>query len=1163
MKCNSKKFLDMQLHCTGKCELHNLSSAFFEKIVFCFGNKRGKIMVKTKLISYILSAVMIFSSVPATAAANGGRADTSSEISAYVDENRNVVMNNMTVRMGDNNLGNFNKSGGKPGWLFDVFSAKTDNYLYMDVNDSLTDGEDRGRIIEVSVDYFDAGTASFTLEYTNREEKVVEAPYKEFEGSLTWKTHTFVLRDAVLINGVNGADFRLCSKTKLMATSTDNFTVNRVSVKLTDKFNQLNIGMATEKYGNNFFTGEEIKLNYTIDNRVYMTESHRNGSYPLEAKFKITTLGGDTVFEKEDVIDISPAGTVKYSLIPDIGGKYNVYFITAVFENKEKGIYSEDTTRFSYNRTDYGKTMNYAFGTCAGRRPEWAPLMQNAGIGQVRAMQSYTNVTSSTAGADQAFYFPASGFTLQRRLMERNIQPFNTYLSVNTDLIPGEQAPYTEKGFEAFFDYANYVTDTEHHGVVSYDMWNEWDLMGASFNKHARPLGDYVEFMKKTYTEMKAQYPEIQFYGGVSSTVQIPWLRQILELGGGDYMDAYCVHAYKPKLDPMSGGAVEGVQQLRELLDEFGYEDMPIVTSELGWADDTYYGIDELKQGYYLAQYYVALKKIRKFDHYVMYIFQDGGQTKGNREHHWGLIEFAGAKTPGTAKASYTIISNLNHMLAGYDYKDDITVNDDTYVYRMASKGKEDDILFMWARGNGGAVTVDLGIDEAEMYDAYGNKSIIKGIDGKYSFALSEAPVYIKGNFKKFEKCESGMIEQNDFDIEFAQNASFKIKNPTGKKLNVEIKPQKNNDLKFDITENDDMSLDVYINTKRTSSYRDLADIKITDGENTYVDGVLVLEYKTPLDVDVRCEPSSDGNGGYDYGSVNFIIDISNNAKGTVSGDFIINSLDGVDNYKNLYENISIPSGGRETIKMNILSDTSQFRLVASFITDDGTAVDFNGSTSYAVCDYAYTKPVADGVISDGEYSKKIYLGSDDVVDIHAVDPYVGADDFSANLSYAWDEDNLYVAMECTDNKLFDESPSASAMWRYDSFQLAGVYDPEEKFDSSVLTSVLYGVTDGKKTLEMVKNNAVKAMTDEDSGFEGAIQRNENTTVYEVKIPWKTLLTEDREVLEDTVFKLAVLANDNDGAGRKAAVQYGEGIYSGGTSSEAFIKMYLSKKITN
>ena len=126
-------------------------------------------MVKTKLISYILSAVMIFSSVPVAAAANGGHAGASSEISAYVDENRNVVMNNMTVRMGDNNLGNFNKSGGKPGWLFDVFSAKTDNYLYMDVNDSLTDGEDRGRIIEVSVDYFDAGTASFTLEYTNRE----------------------------------------------------------------------------------------------------------------------------------------------------------------------------------------------------------------------------------------------------------------------------------------------------------------------------------------------------------------------------------------------------------------------------------------------------------------------------------------------------------------------------------------------------------------------------------------------------------------------------------------------------------------------------------------------------------------------------------------------------------------------------------------------------------------------------------------------------------------------------------------------------------------------------------------------------------------------------------------------------------------------------------
>ncbi|UKI36297.1 MAG: hypothetical protein L6V93_20685 [Clostridiales bacterium] len=62
-------------------------------------------------------------------------------------------------------------------------------------------------------------------------------------------------------------------------------------------------------------------------------------------------------------------------------------------------------------------------------------------------------------------------------------------------------------------------------------------------------------------------------------------------------MDGYCCHAYAPRYDPMSGGLIEELEKVRAVLDKYGYYDMPIVTSELGWADDTYYGIDEKKTG--------------------------------------------------------------------------------------------------------------------------------------------------------------------------------------------------------------------------------------------------------------------------------------------------------------------------------------------------------------------------------------------------------------------------------------------------------------------------------------------------------------------------------------------------------------------------------------
>ena len=221
--------------------------------------------------------------------------------------------------------------------------------------------------------------------------------------------------------------------------------------------------------------------------------------------------------------------------------------------------------------------------------------------------------------------------------------------------------------------------------------------------------------------------------------------------------------------------------------------------------------------------------------------------------------------------------------------------------------------------------------------------------------------------------------------------------------------------------------------------------------------------------------------------------------------------------------------------------------------------MDFAKSASFAVCEYAYNKPVTDGKIGENEYKSFVYLGTDNAVDIHAVDPYTGADDCSALLYYSWDEENFYIAANVTDNVLFDASPQSAAMWRYDSFQLAGVYDPENMLGTSVLTSVLYGKTNGENTLEMVKSSAFKALTDADSGFEGAISRDGKNTCYELKIPWKTVLTQDVAVQKDTIFKFSALINDNDGGGRKAAVQYGEGIYTGGTTNENFIKAYLAK----
>ena len=1117
-------------------------------------------MKKAKIFLCVLCVVLVFTAFSVMASdLNTADADA---IYAYVDENGKVIQSNMKVHMGDSGLDVLAVRGGKKGWLFDVVSAKTDYYLYMDTDDKYADKFDKGRIVEIEVEFFDAGEGSFAIEYIGRDGKAKESPYKEMDGSLSWKKHTFVITDALMNNGFEGADFKLSSKTKNMQTSFENFVVRAVNVNVTGMHDQVTITADTGIYGNHFFTGEDIKFNITLDNKTYIVESHKKGTYTLNGHFSVKSYEGDEVFTSDTTVQLEPGKPTKIELPLDVGGRYGVYFLTSTFTNEELGIRSEDTTRFSYTRTDFGETMNYVYGACTGKRLEFVPLLRNAGIGRIRIMNALNAVRYSDAGEKEAYLFPASSFEMQRLARENNINIFGNYLAVSGEFLPGEHAPHTDKGMESFFTYAHYMTDIERYGVDSYDMWNEWNLLGASFNRYARPLTDYIEFMKKTYTEMKAHYPEIKFWGGVTSNVDLTWLETILKSGGGEYMDGYCVHAYKTiAQDPMSSEAVTLVTRAREILDKYGYEDMPIVTTELGYVDDTFYGVDELRQGYYLMQYYVALSKIPHFDEYTQYQFQDGGIVKGSRENHWGLIEFSGAKTVGAAKASYPMIANMNHMLAGYKYAEDITINDDTYAYRMHNKNKIDDVIFLWARGNGGTVAIDLGVDSVELYDCYGNMTILHGVDGVYTFALSEAPIYVKGNFKKFERSEKQLISKNDFDIAFAQDATFTVNNFAGKKLNVELVPEKNDDLKFNVTENADGTMTVFVDTARTTSYRDRVGIKITDGENKYLDGILIFEYNTPIEMSLVCKPIQNADGGYELSNANLNITLSNTGSGVVSGKFLINDLVGATNYQKEYDNLCIEPSSSFTTVVNVSPDTSLFDVVATFITEDGIMIDLSDSTSYAVCQYAYNKPALDGVISDGEYGKPVYIGPNTAVTYTVVDFYQNdPNDFSANISYSWDEENLYIAMECIDNTLFNNSPEVASMWRYDSMQFAAAYDPEEKYDPSQMVSVLYGTTNGEQKLEMVVDQALCKMSDPQSGFDGTMKRHEKTTVFEVKVPWKTILMEERDVLPDTILKFAAVANDNDGGGRKAALQYGEGITAGSKSTDMFIKMYLAKE---
>ncbi|NUS16454.1 MAG: coagulation factor 5/8 type domain-containing protein [Streptomyces sp.] len=84
-------------------------------------------------------------------------------------------------------------------------------FFYMNADDTVL--YDTTDPVAVSIDYYDQGNGSIQLEYDSPGDTIPQmfekSPLFTYGDSGTWKTHTFVLDDAILTNRSNGSDFRI------------------------------------------------------------------------------------------------------------------------------------------------------------------------------------------------------------------------------------------------------------------------------------------------------------------------------------------------------------------------------------------------------------------------------------------------------------------------------------------------------------------------------------------------------------------------------------------------------------------------------------------------------------------------------------------------------------------------------------------------------------------------------------------------------------------------------------------------------------------------------------------------------------------------------------------------------------------------------------------
>lgn len=314
-----------------------------------------------------------------------------------------------------------------------------------------------------------------------------------------------------------------------------------------------------------------------------------------------------------------------------------------------------------------------------------------------------------------------------------------------------QQYAKTEEALNAWYDYCYNLALMTKELPVTFEVTNEYDFVGTT--------EEYFALLKKAYTAVKAANPDAKVFGMVTSSANTNWMREVLDMGGAEYLDGISFHPYAWDFSPEAFNQMTKIENVHNLMEEYGIGDKEIWISEVGWYK--YVGMEN--QASYSVRY-LALNKIndyadRSMFHRYTYI------PRLQSDEGFGLMESINADVPFSAFPALLALSNYNSIMTDAVYKK--TVSDNCYMYTLKDN---QNCIMLWA-DNQEIVSLDLGVESVILTDMYGNEEIVYGTNGKYTFVASPNVSYIKGSFADAITCEN--VSGIDKGVTYNRSSEF------------------------------------------------------------------------------------------------------------------------------------------------------------------------------------------------------------------------------------------------------------------------------------------------------------------------------------------------------------------------------------------------------
>lgn len=1045
-------------------------------------------------------------------------------------------------------------------------------FTFIDVDNKLFPN-DKSTPSAITVRYFDEGHGHLTLRYESSLGTHTEPEKLVMEDTKTWKEYTFYVDDIIYRNANNGCDVILAGWSNKYGATPEAVYVQWIKIEKCVPRNSVIVNVDSAHAGNVFADSDEKKLNVKLTNISEL---------PLTAGVKYQVLNYDkSLIEEGEISDVKLEAESSSSAEINVNvSKFGCYWLRITsyykFDNSDEPMKVNDAVDYDFSvskkLTENEKPnslmkvcTHYLFGR--GNFEDNIELMSQIGISGIRDEVKWQDVEYEPG----KYRTPTNGTVKFKEAAAEGVGENMFLLSDGHTFYNNGQwsMPQTDAQVEAWKGYVDYVTKEFKGSIKYYELWNEPNL--TNFNSDMVSATKYAELAKATYPIVKKNDPDAIFC--VFSTAQLPedWIREACDAGILEYTDAVTVHPY----DWSGEGSgvdrnfrnsfyVQRMRDFKELMAEYGHPDIPIISSELGVTQTTSLQSPS-GQAAIATQIFAMTQGEGVVDCMFYYDFQNDYMTAerylDNGEANWGFIRNDKDTVPAAAKPLYIAMANYNKLLSDVTNVDNI-VEGRTSVYRFKRNADGKQVIILWNDNSSESIGLDLGVNQAEVLDMYGNsKGYIQSEDGTYSFEATYEPIYIVGDIAKLEKCEP-KIKINNGRIYASTNDYVDYLITDSNKRNLTIKTETVKDL--EVVENNginngDGKLRVHTSNE---AYKDNGvAIYIYDGEKLLYYSKVHICIVEPFGVTTAVEWYGDNTNTRKVVAVT-IENKSNSSSinGIVKADFSEYGA-GIEE-RSFYD---IKPGQKATVRLNMPESIINRTVSAegNITLDYGYKKDMTFRLSKMDVNYCEKEPALTGKVDFSEWSGGEWFAVEDGYAPGTLPSWAGKHDCSAMCTMKWDEENLYLFAEVTDDKLFNDY-EPFYMWSGDGIQFAIAQVLDQNLNSNEFTEL--GIGPSKNGVLCWRYSSQTMYNEGSTGLSVGIVDNVKVTleeqngkwIYRSKIPWSEIFGENATMKGGENFGFSLIVNDNDGNGREGYLEYTSGI-GNGKNTALFGRIYLNK----